>query len=446
MLMALLYVIATVSFDVLDSRHLVAEVDQSLTDTLRDVVEYGGAQPTAGSHLPEGRDLDEAPVVVWRVSPAGDAVALTESAPPLPAGSWSTPGRPTTAVLTTGQFRVMAGRADGTTLVVGQSLANIQRIEAVVDGAEVIVGPVLVLTMFLASLSIGMMASRPVEQARLRQLEFTADASHEIRTPLTVIEAEVGLALSAPRGAASYRGTLERVGAEGRRLRHIVEDLLFLARFDSAPPAPNDEPVDLATLAQSCAERFSAVALARDIDLSVTSEGPGPALVNAPPGWADRLCGVLVDNACRYAGAGGTVKVLVTTNGNVASLAVEDSGPGIPPEERPLLFDRFHRATDQGEGAGLGLAIADAVVRATGGRWLVSGAPAGGARMEVSWRLFQPRDTRSEQGLRPRRRRFGSSGRTAVPLGRPAQGLEGPAQGLEGSAQGLGEPGADAPH
>ena len=99
-----------------------------------------------------------------------------------------------------------------------------------------------------------------------------------------------------------------------------------------------------------------------------------------------------MDNACRYAGPGGTVVIVVKTEGTGVSLAVEDSGPGIAPEERPLLFDRFHRATDQGPGAGLGLAIADSVVRSTGGRWRIGDAPLGGAHLEVLWHRTGPRD------------------------------------------------------
>ncbi len=66
-------------------------------------------------------------------------------------------------------------------------------------------------------------------------------------------------------------------------------------------------------------------------------------------------------------------------------LTVDDSGPGIPPEERPRIFDRFHRATEGPSGAGLGLAIADAVVRATNGRWEIGSSPAGGASISVTW-------------------------------------------------------------
>jgi signal transduction histidine kinase len=94
---------------------------------------------------------------------------------------------------------------------------------------------------------------------------------------------------------------------------------------------------------------------------------------------------VLLDNACRYSGEAGEVRVTVTADGPHVRLSVEDSGPGIPPEQREHVFDRFHRASTTPGGAGLGLAIGDAVVRATGGRWTVGDSPAGGASMTVVW-------------------------------------------------------------
>ncbi len=77
--------------------------------------------------------------------------------------------------------------------------------------------------------------------------------------------------------------------------------------------------------------------------------------------------------------------VSVTHDGARVRVTVDDSGPGIPPEERTRIFDRFHRATDTPGVAGLGLAIADAIVRASGGRWRIGTSPAGGASMSVSW-------------------------------------------------------------
>jgi signal transduction histidine kinase len=143
--------------------------------------------------------------------------------------------------------------------------------------------------------------------------------------------------------------------------------------------------VDLVTLAQASADRFRAVGPAVTADV-----GAGPALISAPPEWIDRLAGVLMDNACRYAGPDGQVRIGVQTQGSRVSLTVEDSGPGIPEAERSRLFDRFHRATERGPGAGLGLAIGDSIVRSTGGKWQVGDSPLGGARMTVSWRHSQP--------------------------------------------------------
>ena len=273
-------------------------------------------------------------------------------------------------------------------LVAGQSVAGDQHTQSLMLDVEIIAGPFLLLAMFGGLLVVGLRALAPVEQSRRRQLEFTADASHELRTPLSVIRAEADVALSAPREAAEYRDSLRRIQGESQRLRQLVEDMLWLARFDSKPPPPGSEPVDLATLAQACADRFRAVGPA------VSAETPdGAVLISAPPEWIDRLAGVLVDNACRYAGPDGTVRIEVRAQGSRVSLTVEDSGPGIPEAERPLLFDRFHRATEHGSGAGLGLAIGDSIVRSTGGRWHVGDSPLGGALMSVSWRHAQPART-----------------------------------------------------
>jgi signal transduction histidine kinase len=404
LLIGIVYVVFVVVFDTVDSHHLVAQVDASLHERLTDASHHGKVLPTH-RQVSDGDDVDSAPIVLWRIEPNGSSSTLTDGAPVLPTTAWVRSAYPVTVDIAGHSFRLDAEPVNGGGwLAAGKSLAEQTHVEQVLLTGELIAGPVLLLTIYLGTLVIGLKASGPIEQARRRQLEFTADASHELRTPLSVIEAEVGLALRSPRDATRYRDTLERVGRESDRLRRLVEDLLWLARFDSEPPPPSDEPVDLAAIADGCADRFGAVAQSRGTVIAVVREGDAQAWISAPPEWVDRLTGVLVDNACRYAGRDGIVRIVVKAQGTWVSLAVEDSGPGIATDERPHLFDRFHRATDQGTGAGLGLAIADSVVRSTGGRWRIGDAQVGGARLEVSWHRSGPR----EAGLRFTSTRDGS--------------------------------------
>jgi signal transduction histidine kinase len=129
----------------------------------------------------------------------------------------------------------------------------------------------------------------------------------------------------------------------------------------------------------------------RGIRLSVVREGPGPFLVAASGEDIDRLSGVLVDNAVKHAGAGGCVEVRVRGAGSRVVLEVDDTGPGIPEDQVPFIFDRFHRSSADSDGTGLGLAIADAVVRTSRGSWVVQRSTLGGARMGVSWKRAGPR-------------------------------------------------------
>jgi signal transduction histidine kinase len=405
-----LYAVLCVTFDVVDSGHLVGQLDVRLADRLNDVA-HGRLSLRAPSGVADDHEVETAPVLLWQIDASGRPIALSDNAPALPRGAWSRASVPVDASIGNAPFRLRSARIDGRWLVAGVSLAEVHHVESVVVASELIGGPVLALLFFLGAFFIGWRASAPVEQARRRQLEFTADASHELRTPLSVIEAEVSLALRSHRSAGEYRDVIERVGAESARLRHIVDDLLWLARFDSEPSSPLAEPVELGAVARDCTDRFGTIATARAITLSVHEDDPGNSWISAPPPWIDRLAGVLVDNACRYAGKGGRVAIAVQVRANRVVLAVRDSGPGIAPGERPYLFDRFRRATSEGSGAGLGLAIADAVVRSTGGHWQVGDADLGGASMEVSWSRLHVTDP----ALRSRR-----TGARASQTGRPA--------------------------
>jgi signal transduction histidine kinase len=391
---AVVYVIAVIVLNMLVSAHLTAQTDAHLAARLaaaaHDPSLLGQQVVSAGTGQVPDYDADSAPVFLWLVNAAGTVTAHSPGALALPAGLLAAhpPHDMLAFTATLGSadvFELELARDGSGWLIAGQSRAGDTHTKWLLLSAEVIAGPFLLLAMFFGSLVVGLRALAPVEHSRRRQLEFTADASHELRTPLSVIRAEADVALSSPREAAEYRDALTRIQGESSRLRQLVDDMLWLARFDSRPPPPGDEPVDLVTLAQACADRFRAVGPAVTADV-----GAGPALISAPPEWIDRLAGVLMDNACRYAGADGQVRISVRTQGSRVSLTVEDSGPGIPAEERPRLFDRFHRANSRGSGAGLGLAIGDSIVRSTGGKWQVGDSPLGGALLIVSWRHAQP--------------------------------------------------------
>ena len=380
LLIGLVYAGCVTVLDRAVTARLVTAVDSRLQERLSDVRENGPAV----TH--DDDDSDDPPLYLWRVTRGGAVTALSPGAPRLPALGTGTVRPAMTDQLARSPFRLDSMRYGGAVLVAGQSLAEQDHIEAVLGVGEALAAPVLLLAAFAGALAVGLRALSPVEQSRRRQLEFTADASHELRTPLSVIGAETSLALSSTRSAADYRSALVRVQDEAERLRSIVEDLLWLARFDSNPPQPGDEPLDLATIAAGCADRFRAVAGSNSTDIVISGDGPDPAWISAPPEWIDRLAGVLMDNACRHAGHGGTVRIGVGRRGSRATLTVEDSGPGIQAEDRERLFDRFHRATQQGGGAGLGLAIADSIVRSTAGQWRIADSALGGALFQVSWR------------------------------------------------------------
>jgi signal transduction histidine kinase len=392
-IIAVVYVLGVIILNLVVSARLAQQNDNRLADRLAaashdpDVFSQGAPRTFRGAG--DG-DADSAPVFFWLLDARQAVTARSPGAPALsarpPGGQQPRDGLAVTVNAGRGDLFRLKMTRDGTGwLVAGQSLAGVAHTRRLLLYAEVLAGPFLLLAMFFGCLVVGQRALAPVEQSRRRQLEFTADASHELRTPLSVIRAEADVALSTPRNAARYRDALVRIQGESVRLRHLVDDMLWLARFDSRPPLPCDQPVDLAVLAQACADRFRAVGPAITADTA-----PAPALISAPPEWIDQLAGVLMDNACRHAAPDGVIRIGVRAHGSRISLTVEDSGPGIPEADRPRLFDRFHRATGQGSGAGLGLAIGNSIVRSTGGRWHIGDSSLGGVLMMVTWKRNGP--------------------------------------------------------
>jgi signal transduction histidine kinase len=381
---AVAYLIIAVVVAVAVSNNLVAQIDRQLGQALAPVpVQPGAGQPFGPAGTPD-RPFGP-PVLMWRIGVGGSIQSLNTSNVELPVAYWHVTG-PETVKLSGVDVRIEGAARGDDYVVVGQSMDSVSQTMSTLIVAEFGIGCALLIFVFLGAVAIGRRVALPIERARQRQLEFTADASHELRTPLSVIEAQATLALARDRDPTRDAAAFGSIDTELKRTRRLVDDMLWLARFDSTAGLPQAEPVDLRVLAAQTADRFAAVADTRGQRLEVQpGSAAADAIVTATPDWLDRLVGILLDNALKYSPPGGSVSVAVAGEGRRVRLTVDDSGPGIPEAERGRIFDRFHRATDQPGGAGLGLAIADAIVHATGGRWHIGTSPAGGASVGVSW-------------------------------------------------------------
>jgi len=192
------------------------------------------------------------------------------------------------------------------------------------------------------------------------QRRFVEDAAHELRTPVAalVLQAQVAERSTDPEARAAAFAELRKGTV---RTARVVEQLLNLAQTGPEASAEQFRKLDLARVARDVVGQMALAADARGIDLG--AEAPGPAPVFGSADELASLIGNLVDNALRYAPAGTEVTVNVAADDSQVSMRVIDAGPGIAPEEREAVFERFHRASgDSTPGIGLGLAIVKAIV------------------------------------------------------------------------------------
>ncbi|MGH9213325.1 MAG: sensor histidine kinase [Acidimicrobiales bacterium] len=238
-------------------------------------------------------------------------------------------------------------------------------------------------------------ASARSSENRMRQ--FVADASHELRTPLTSIR---GFSELYRQGALADPATLPdvfgRIEDEATRMGLLVDDLLVLARLDQERPLAT-EPVDLSTVVRDAVDAARALAPERPIELSVADE---PVVV----GDESRLRQVvsnLLDNARRHTPPDSAVELSLAAGSRddrpMAVLEVRDHGPGLTTEQRQRVFERFYR-TDAGRaraagGTGLGLSIVAAIATAHGGTAEVDSTSGGGATFRVLLPLAEPAPT-----------------------------------------------------
>lgn len=188
-----------------------------------------------------------------------------------------------------------------------------------------------------------------------QERRFTADAAHELRTPLAGVKTQAQVALAADSPQERHRA-LSQVVQGVDRATHLVEQLLVLARLDPQAHLPSAAAVDLHGLAASCVAEQAQCAADKNVELGL--DATGDAVVLGDPTLLAVLLRNLIDNAIRYAPAGGAVDVTVARAPGGITLRVADNGPGIPELERARVFDRFYRVLGSTEdGSGLGLSI-----------------------------------------------------------------------------------------
>jgi signal transduction histidine kinase len=200
-----------------------------------------------------------------------------------------------------------------------------------------------------------------------------ATVSHELRTPLTAIDGWLHILLAEDAGPlnAEQQRFLKTVKRNSDRLIRLVGDLLLAGQIESGQLRLELDDVDLVALAQEAADLVGATASAKQIELNVGLEADAPVTVRGDRSRLLQLLGNLLSNAIKFTPESGHVHIVVGAAGGVCTVTVSDSGIGIPPDERPHLFERFFRASSATEhaiaGTGLGLAISKAIAESHGG-------------------------------------------------------------------------------
>jgi NtrC-family two-component system sensor histidine kinase KinB len=202
---------------------------------------------------------------------------------------------------------------------------------------------------------------------------LVATLSHELNTPLTSLGFCVELLLRKRELDTEQHDLLTSIQEDAARMRRLASDLLELARGQGAAITVQSVPVDLAEMAQAVIKGFALQAEQKQVRLEAKLEQPAPQ-IRADPLKLSWVVSNLIANALRYTPSGGTISISLSGTGSEARLRVSDTGPGIPPQVREHLFERFAQWRVNGSepgSAGLGLAIAKEIVDAHGGRIFV---------------------------------------------------------------------------
>jgi signal transduction histidine kinase len=227
---------------------------------------------------------------------------------------------------------------------------------------------------------------RRLQELDAFKTQMFANVSHELRTPLTLILAPTERLLAPGDAAPPLRRDLEMIQRNAHLLLRHVDDLLDITRLEAGQMTLHVAPVDLAQLVRRTAAHFEVLARDRRMIFAVEALPSLSASVDAE--HIERVLVNVLANAFKFTPDGGTVRCALSDEGHEAVMVVDDSGPGVPPELRDAIFERFQQGdstpTRRFGGTGLGLAIARELVALHGGTIEIDDAPLGGARFRIS--------------------------------------------------------------
>ncbi|HEV7492817.1 HAMP domain-containing sensor histidine kinase [Baekduia sp.] len=225
--------------------------------------------------------------------------------------------------------------------------------------------------------AIGETASSSGEDERRQQL---ADVGHELKSPLSIMLALCTRLEEAGRLAPEDADDVARIRANAYTMLRRVQDLMLVSRLESVELQLEAAVVDVAAIVRTCAEGFSSIAAQRDLDLRIGVPARLPAVADE-----EKIVSVvsnLLANAIRHAPNGGVVRCSLSTAPGRLILQVADDGPGVPADQRHVIFKRYRRDPGSG-GTGLGLAIVSEIAQLHGGAVAIGDAPEGGALFTV---------------------------------------------------------------
>jgi signal transduction histidine kinase len=233
---------------------------------------------------------------------------------------------------------------------------------------------------------------RKVTQLDAMKTNFFSNVSHELRTPLSLIVAPVERLLQSADLDRDGRMDLVMVRRNALMLQKHVNDLLDVSRTEAGRMTTQYSRIDLATLVRFLAGAFDSVISERRLEVAI--DAPPELIVEVDGDKVQRIVINLLSNALKFVPEEGRLSVSLRAEGSDAVLVVDDNGPGIPPELREVVFDRFHRGDPEAQrrygGTGLGLSIVKDFAELHGGSVLAAESPLGGARFTVRLPLRAP--------------------------------------------------------